>query len=51
MLSNILIICPEVRDTLAKVRLTPDNGLMLECAFRQKQCLRMSQYPIRLLVR
>ncbi len=51
LLSNISIICLQVRDTLAKVRLNPDSGLVLGCSFHQKQCLKMSRYPIRLLVR
>ena len=50
-LSNTSLICPTVWDTLAKVRLNPDERLRLECTFSKRQRCRMRRRLIRLLVR
>ena len=50
MLSNTLLICPQVWDNLGKLRLNPDGRIVLERIFFKKQCLRMRQRLIRLLV-
>ena len=49
--SNTSVICPKVRDNLGKLRIKPYKKRILECSFFQRQRLRMSRRPIRLLVR
>jgi hypothetical protein len=39
MLSNTSIICPKVRDSLGKLRVIPDRGKLLECAFLETRAL------------